>query len=105
MRAGAGVALGLVLAAGAAGPACADGIVRIVNAANIAVTVRIDGSFGCRAQSVATAPPDMDMANRCSFGTTIGNHVLEFHFDDGKSSTRTVSVPAAGYAVTVNGTE
>jgi hypothetical protein len=95
----------MAVAAGAVCPAYADAIVRVVNTANSPVTVRIDGAFGCRAQSKATASPDMDMANRCSFGTTTGNHVLEFHFDDGKDSTRPVVIPESGYAVTLTGNE
>jgi hypothetical protein len=66
MRAGGVIVLGAGLAAG---PPWADAIVQITNTAKATVTVRIDGGFGCRAQSKTTAPPDMDLANQCSFGT------------------------------------
>jgi hypothetical protein len=105
MRVGASVAFGIVLAAAVAGPANADAIVRIVNTSNSPVTVRIDGAFGCRAQSKAAAPPDMDMVNQCSFGTSTGNHTFEFHFDNGKDFVRSVTIPQTGYAVTLTGDE
>jgi hypothetical protein len=105
MRVGAPVAFGIVLTAALAGPASADAIIRILNTSNSPVTVRIDGAFGCRAQSKAAAPPDMDMVNQCSFGTSTGNHVVEFHFDNGKDSVRSVAVPQTGYAVTLTGDE
>jgi hypothetical protein len=86
-------------------PACADGIVQITNASASAVTVRIDGNFGCRAMSKKTAPGDMDVSDHCSFGATTGNHVLQFDYDVGKSPTRSVSVPSTGLVLTLTGGE
>jgi len=105
MRVGAFLAVGVVAAVASQCPAYADAIVRIVNASNFAVTVRIDGSFGCRAQSKAAASTDEDSANRCTFGATTGDHVLELDFDGGKSSSRPVNIPASGYSLTLTGTE
>lgn len=98
--------LGLLIGLGAAGAAQAsDAIVSIANNANAGVIVRVDGNFGCRAESKATAPPDMDSPFRCSFGTTVGPHVLDFRYDDGKSGSRSVAVPQTGYALTLSGNE
>jgi hypothetical protein len=106
MRAGKGLAFGLVFAGAATGPALADAIVKIVNNATSAVTVRIDGGYGCRAQAKAAAPDETDKPNECTFGTSAGEHTLGFEFDGGrKSSTRSITVPATGYALTLTGAE
>jgi hypothetical protein len=105
MRAGAQFAFAFALAAAAASPACADAIVKIVNKANTSVTVRVDGSFGCRAQSKATAPADVDMSEECTFGTTTGVHTLEVEFDGKNTFSKSIDVPATGYSLTLNGAE
>jgi hypothetical protein len=47
----------------------------------------------------------MDMSDQCTFGTTTGDHVLQLQFDGGKTSTKSINVPATGYALTLTGAE
>jgi hypothetical protein len=105
MRAGPAVAIGYVLAIAVASPACADAIISVVNNAKSGATVRVDGAFGCRTESRATAPTDMEVQDRCTFGATLGNHLLEIQFDDGKKTSMPVAVPQSGYALTLTGAE
>jgi hypothetical protein len=105
MRVGALVTFGLVAGLAATQAALADGIVRIVNASDSAVTVRMDGTYGCRAPAKLAAPSDIDMPNQCSFGATNGNHTLEFDYDNGKSAKKAVSIGASGVTLTLPGDE
>jgi hypothetical protein len=89
----------------ASGAAHADGIVRIVNGAASAVTVRIDGVFGCHAPAKPSGSTDIDMPTECSFGAADGSHALEFHYDNGTSSSRTVTITSAGLKLTLTGKE
>ncbi len=105
MSVGRASAFGIVLAFAAANACHADAIVKVVNKSNSAVTVRIDGNFGCRAFSKATAPTDLDMPDQCTFGASTGNHIFELQFDGGKSSSKSGNVPASGYVLTLTGNE
>jgi len=106
MRAGAALSItGTITALAMATPCLADGIISITNQAKAAVTVRIDGAFGCRAVSKNSGPTDMDVSNVCTFGATLGNHLLEFHYDDGKATSKSIDLTAKGYALTVTGAE
>ena len=84
--------------------ACADGIVKIVNAAKAGVTVRIDGGFACRAESPVQSPDSVE-PDHCSFGATVGSHALEFDFDDSKTEKKTINVPANGLTLTLTGND
>lgn len=86
-------------------PAQADAIIAVTNKADHSVTVRMDGSFGCRAQSLTSPTADVDHTDRCSFGAGIGSHSLELHFDDGKTVTKVITVAPSGYSLIVTGTE
>ena len=106
MRAGAALTIAFALAPVVmATPCLADGIVTIVNQARSAVTVRVDGAFGCRAVSKSASPSDMDVSDVCTFGATLGNHLLELHYDDGKTASKSIEVTAKGYTLTLTGAE
>ncbi|MGD0191447.1 MAG: hypothetical protein ABSD74_11965 [Rhizomicrobium sp.] len=105
MRVGAVSFASLLLTLVASHAAFADGIIRIVNASASAVTVRIDGTFGCRAPAKPAASTDIDMPTVCSFGAADGSHTLDVHYDDGTASSRAVTITPAGLKLTLTGKE
>lgn len=94
----------VILSAGAS-PCLADAIVTVVNKSNFGVTINVDGAYGCRAESAAAAPKDVDNPNTCTFGAALGTHALELHFDNGNTVQKSLDVPAKGYVLTLTGAE